>query len=177
MTLFRVDWSKDLFFSFFWTNGPVLFLFRVVFDLLRSGSTEWVLVLCACSIVLRCYRASTWRAISTVRKVSCGTKITCIYYYGVSCNVTVCDHKYYPVLIHHASVVQRIISDSTPRGTVQFFIRWEYLVSEFWTSVRKPFTLLCVHDRFFDCWSLGGPTPRHCFLLPLRRSSGGVWAI
>ena len=23
MTLFRVDWSKDLFFSFLWTNGPV----------------------------------------------------------------------------------------------------------------------------------------------------------
>ena len=142
MTLFRVDWSKDLLFSFFWTNGPVLFLFRVVFNLLRSGSIKWVLVLCKCSIVLRCYRASTWQAISTIQKVSCGTELTWIYYYGVSYHVTVCDHKYYPWLIHHAFLLRLSFSLSPFLSRVSlafsfsvggFFVRWELLVSGIWS--------------------------------------------
>ena len=50
MTLFRVDPSKDLFFSILWTNGPVRTY--PVHGCLRPGSIEWVRVLYTCSVVL-----------------------------------------------------------------------------------------------------------------------------
>lgn len=161
MTLFRVDWSKDLFSLSFGQTGPYcscLGWSLVFFD--RVWSSE-----CAC--YARAWSCSIWSVSMEIRGLR-------------RCQVFVLmpliDNVVFRIDAFCRSLFVICYVVSNTNSGVQFCPP-SYFLSRF---VRKPYLRASYHVCIFD-WFLvrGGSFPsRNCLLLPLRTSSGMcVWAI